>query len=123
MKRSPAPKRVTPLKRSTKPIKRSPITRKKGKPKRFAVRRVPEYAAWIRNGWCILGGACEGFTEAAHVRSRGAGGDDVGNLVRLCKKHHAEQHTLGIRSFQRKYCIDMKLAAETLALQWKATHD
>lgn len=35
-------------------------------------------------------------TTAAHIRSRGAGGDDTdSNLVALCFTHHREQHDKG----------------------------
>jgi hypothetical protein len=49
--------------------------------------------------------ACgKGPSDAAHIRSRGAGGpDDFFNLMPLCRKHHIEQHTIGIRTFVDKH--------------------
>lgn len=107
-------KRKAPLKRSTKPIKRKPVARRSGKPKRFASLRSPEYCAWIRSLSCVLlwrtdpgRDGCCGRTEAAHVKSRGAGGADVGNVVPLCVRHHREQHAIGIKSFERKYTLSL----------------
>lgn len=49
---------------------------------------------------------CQGRSVAAHVKSRGAGGDRR-DLCRLCWGHHEEQGRIGIRSFQERYRIDM----------------
>lgn len=39
--------------------------------------------------WCQLCGISEAGLEIHHIRSRGAGGDDIkSNLVMLCKKCH-----------------------------------
>lgn len=44
-----------------------------------------------------------------HVISRGAGGGDgSGNLVELCRFHHAEVHTLGRDTFAAKYGLKAK---------------
>lgn len=108
-------KRGKALQLSTKPIKRL------GRP-RFKKGRDPAYVAWIGTQPCILAtsGVCASWAgyhpvEAAHVRSRGAGGTDRGNTVPMCMTHHAEQHRVGIRSFQKKYGIDLKAEAERLA--------
>jgi hypothetical protein len=53
--------------------------------------------------------------QAAHVRSRGSGGKDWGNVVGLCVQHHAEQGSLGIESFQKRYGLDMEAAASRIA--------
>lgn len=39
-----------------------------------------------------------------HIKTRGAGGtDDLSNLQALCRIHHIERHTIGIKTFQKKY--------------------
>jgi len=53
-----------------------------------------------------------GPAEAAHVKSRGAGGGEVGNLVPLCHHHHERQHRMGIKSFQAHYGVNLALEAE-----------
>ena len=97
-----------------------------------------QYRAFIRRRPCILRGKpvpdaelvrlkafvppaswgryehiCDGPVQVCHVKSRGAGGDDHGNVVAMCAQAHEEQHRLGIRSFQRKWGIDLKVLAAT----------
>lgn len=57
----------------------------------------------IRNKTCVV---CGSFpTEPAHIKSRGAGGDDaIDNLMSLCRRCHSEQHTIGWITFSKKYC-------------------
>lgn len=48
--------------------------------------------------------ACGRRSDAAHIKSKGSGGnDETGNLVPLCRQHHSEQHQLGWVRFSRKY--------------------
>src|SRR6266550_7687589 len=61
-----------------------------------------------------------GVIDAAHVKSRGAGGKDRANLVPLCHWHHMEQHDLGIRTFQCRYGIDLKVIARQLTEVYEA---
>jgi hypothetical protein len=83
---------------------------------RFAHRRDPIYATWVRTqrclvysaSRCIILGLCEGPVEADHVRTRGAGGDDRGNLIPLCRGHHAQRHRMGVQSFA--HALDGSLA-------------
>lgn len=113
-------------------MKRTPLTRKtrlKAKTKlkarriakRFAARRDPAYADWIRQMVCLV--CCGRPAEAAHVRSRGAGGDDRGNLVPLCHQHHAEQHRIGIRSFADRYDINLVGTAANLGAVYQKGGD
>lgn len=68
------------------------------KPRRVKDRKALEEA---RASGCII---CRKAADAAHVRSRGAGGDDVpGNLLPLCRTHHQAQHALGWFRFVEKY--------------------
>ena len=102
---------------------------------RFPHRRDPAYQAYIRGlpcaltthlrnltleeiaarGWWPCGSRPErDRVEAAHLQTRGAGGDDRGNLVPLCAAHHDEQegHT---KRFCLKYGGDLyQLAGELL---------
>lgn len=136
--------RDAPLRPGTKPLARK--TRMKsgappratGRPsQRFAKRRDPEYCAWIRTltcpfnrermrfdppeseiGWILFHKDCGGPVECAHVVSRGAGGDDRGNTIPLCRKHHREQHDKGMESFQRLYGFDLAAIATQLEARW-----
>ena len=99
------------------------------RPKRFADQRDPDYAAYVRTLPCVLTAAfwrrlgrssplgephrCapHGYVEAMHVRSRGAGGPDRGNLLPGCPKAHAEQHAIGIESWAAKWGLDPETTA------------
>jgi hypothetical protein len=100
---------------------------------------LPEYRKYVRALPCLLrdgafmwtpGAALPStqvshvmrlaFSDAAHVRSRGAGGNDEANLVPLCRDHHQEQHRIGIRSFETRYGLDLKAEAHALWAQYVA---
>lgn len=116
LKRGQPPKRKKPLPRNKKPISRkgralvrSALPRQqkriraKGKP-RFKKGRDPQYLEWIRGLPCLCRYVtCEGRIEATHVKSRGAGGADMGNVVPLCHSHHMIQHRLGIQTFAEMF--------------------
>jgi hypothetical protein len=128
-------RRSSPLPRGETPRTRTPIKKRNAKRKgsRFPHRRDPEYCAWIRLfscpfdrsrmrfdppeselGWILLHKECDGPIECAHVKSRGAGGDDRGNTIPLCRRHHREQHDKGMASFQRLYGFDLAALAKRL---------
>jgi len=77
------------------------------------------YKAWIVNHPCTVSDmGCWGAIQPAHVKSRGAGGQDISNIVPLCTAHHSEQHNAGIKSFQLKYDLDLPLIASELGRIW-----
>src|SRR5947208_495541 len=114
-----------------KPLQRTARLKVRGK-SRFPKRRDLAYTKWIRTLPCLLWArvtppdygrhwtdhSCWGALQVCHVRSRGAGGDDRGNVVPLCARAHAEQHRIGIRSFQARWGIDLKAEAERLYQQY-----
>lgn len=75
-----------------------------------------EKGSWVRGFSCAIGvygrnpGECDGLIEAAHVRSRGAGGA-AKDIIPLCTRHHREQHDAGIRTTESKYAISFTMAA------------
>ena len=79
---------------------------------RFPKRRDPKYLAWIRLQPCFI---CGDVAEPAHVRSRGAGGDDFANVVPLSHTLHMQLHTVGIRTFERRYKTDLAQVAAAYA--------
>lgn len=97
---------------------------KKQKP-RFHRLRLPKYQAWIRGQRCLLYAGffeadlplCWGHMEADHVRTRGAGGPDAGNLVPLCTVHHSLKHSMGIKSFSQAIGKDLAMEAK---FYWEA---
>lgn len=120
-----APKPRRKPKKPRKPIQRSRVRQKAGKPKRFAKRRDYPYLAWIRERVCaipayatsttLIGIGC-GFYEGrsiepAHIKTKASGGDDRNNVVPLCPAHHDEQegHT---KLFERAYGVDLRKLAQ-----------
>lgn len=118
-------KRKRPMQRG-KPLQRSPMKARstrsaKSKGHLFAKGRCPEYLAYLRTRRCVVcsrkGWQQMTRTQAAHVRSRGAGGVDLGNAISLCGEHHHQQGFLGRVTFQELYGISMadEAARQTLA--------
>ena len=42
-------------------------------------------------------------SERHHIKTRGSGGKDEGNIIYLCRQHHAEVHNAGRWTFAEKY--------------------
>lgn len=103
-------KRGGPLKRRTRLKPRND--------ERLARRRAKEFgpqAELCRSLPCCVPGCRKGPpSDPAHVRSRGAGGDDS-DTVPMCRKHHTEQHATGIETFQQRYGLDLRAEALRLA--------
>ncbi len=104
---------------------------------KFPKRRDPAYCEWVRQQPCLLGGGmgvgfhirvrslamkihqCDGPVQVCHVKSRGAGGDDRRNVIAMCAKGHDEQHRIGIRSFEKRWGVDLKAEAEKLDAEYR----
>lgn len=71
-------------------------------------------------GWLSVGQQrCSGDIEAAHAKSRGAGGNRR-HLVPLCQRHHREQHDRGVLTFQTTYRLDLRAEADRIATELDA---
>jgi hypothetical protein len=114
-------------------LKRTPL--KRGKPvnrvnrKRRVARSKAAFgdkAAWIRMEPCAVFEHGRGLNdcnhmakrEAAHVKSRGAGGTST-HMIPLCNLHHAEQHAVGIQTFATKYGLDLEALAAEYERRWQ----
>jgi hypothetical protein len=72
-------------------------------------RSCPAHRAWVRRHACCVPSCSRHPVECAHVR----GGTDGGVALKpsdqwaisLCAHHHAEQHMIGEREFERRYGI------------------
>lgn len=95
-----------------------------------------DYRRWIRERSCTVAGAynpqkperrdCDFYPwrsgmECAHVKTRGSGGVDVGNIVPLCPAHHDEQEGR-IAWFEQRYSVNLRAVASALAARWKEEH-
>ena len=81
---------------------------------RFPGRRDPEFMAWFREMCGIRYYNCKVCGERAephHVVSVGAGGDDIGNVVPLCRPCHREVHDNGREWFERIRDVDLMALA------------
>ena len=58
-----------------------------------------------------------------HVRTRGAGGKDVGNVVPLCGDHHGGLHAVGRGTFEKLHGVDLVALAEGVTMKWRASGD
>lgn len=120
----PVPK---PLPRARTP---KPLQRTKGiapvNPERRAERFERDYgplgfASWVRTLACVVSG--EGGSEsdpvvAAHVKSRGAGGD-WRSIVPMKQSLHDRLHTMGIDTFETHFEVDLQMAADAVQLRWR----
>ena len=89
------------------PLKRSPLNRRRVKPRRTVAVHDKAYREWIASHECVI---CGWPSECCHVRGRRMWGD-YGNCFPACRLHHAEQHAFGIKSFQARHNIDLILIA------------
>ena len=114
------------IKRGTKPLRRkkrlaptNKARRAKLHAKNFSGPFGMPHDEWIRRHGCVViplgffGATWRGPVQAAHAKSRGAGGS-WRDLVPLCAFHHAQQHRIGTKAFEKKWDID--LAAEAARL-------
>lgn len=106
-------------------MKRTPLQRRA---KRRQMREEEQaYVAWLHQEPCVVGqrhgfSLCEMPIEVAHLKHRGIGGKNVpwlANTYPLCRRHHAEQHALGVLSWQRKHGVDLEEEAERYAMLWR----
>lgn len=84
------------------------------------IRTLPCTLAYRRPADCryALDKAGRFYADPAHVvHSQGAGGTSE-DLAPLCRKHHREQHAAGIRTFERRYNIDLTTMATKLHKLW-----
>jgi hypothetical protein len=73
-------------------------------------RVIEEHATWAR----AVGHFCFAAVRACHVKARGAGGPDMGNLYPACDAAHDEQHAVGIPTFEKQWEISLPKIAEQL---------
>lgn len=81
----------------------------------------------VRGIRCIVAGCACRHVQLAHVKSRGAGhgawrvlanGSLAGNLVPLCERHHREQHTRGIETFEQRVNAEGGFYIATVTHEW-----
>lgn len=145
-RKKPLPRSATPLKRSRLKARRL-LVRALGKPRkriktrgrsRFPKHRQPAYKAWIKTLPCALLGKpkvwgselfarthdCREPIDPMHVKSRGAGADDLGALIPCCHSEHERSHRTGIKTWATEWFGEYgfeelrRIAAEVYPAQW-----
>lgn len=64
---------------------------------------------------------CHGAVECAHIKSRGSGGLDAGNMIPLCHAAADQQGLIGWRTFERRWRIDARKRAASYESYYIAT--
>lgn len=87
--------------------------------KAMAQRECPAHRAWIRRHHCCVPDCLKLPIECAHVRMGTDGGIGLKPsdrwTISLCTKHHAEQHRIGERRFERRHGVDLSALAGAFA--------
>lgn len=97
---------------------------KRKKPVKSGIERAPQrvwlrHRRWVRSLECCVPYCDTPWgAEFAHIRSAANAGVALkphdASGVPLCRRHHAEQHQIGQRSFEDKYHIDLTALADEL---------
>lgn len=84
------------------------------KPKKRLVSHA--HRDWVRSHYCSVPGCQLMPIEVAHVRIGTGGGMALrpsdGCTLSLCRDHHAQQHQIGERSFEKRHGFSMLAKAE-----------
>lgn len=65
-----------------------------------------EYLDWIKEQRCVV---CNDTPcDPAHTTTVGANGSDY-DAIPLCRLHHSEQHSRGVKTFAELYCFSYTL--------------
>lgn len=127
------------MKRSGFLRRHTPI-RRKGK-SRFPRRRCQPYLDWLKAQACRITGKRTGdwfswlplrgfrtvyypfqiVVDPMHVKSRGAGGQDLWNALSVAHHLHEESHRIGVKSFAKKYGVNLEALAAEQTRQWLDT--
>ena len=86
-----------------------------------------DFLNWITTFRCVACGSPGQIhedatyrTAPAHIKSRGSGGEDIGNVVPLCYRCHTQQHTQGWATFKKACNLNPRAIAEKFAQEWIA---
>jgi hypothetical protein len=137
LRKAPKPKRRAP--KVPKGLKRGRLKARGKRTRKSKGHLFPQYVdeayrEWIRGLPCILldrclyigtvplAHICTGDRQACHVKNRGAGGKDRGNLYPGCGAAHEHQHRLGIRSFEATWKLDLTFLAGEYEKVYVETH-
>ena len=89
-----------------------------------------DFLDWITTrGYCETCGRAgvthdngERLLHPSHVKSRGSGGHDIGNVVPQCAECHHKLHQMGTKVFEARYKVRLSMRAKKYADQWYGMH-
>lgn len=90
--------------------------------------RSRDFLDWIsRHKYCSTCGrpgvyhdkTGEYLLHPSHIKTRGSGGGDIGNVVPQCAFCHSLIHQIGVKQFQEKTGVDLNGIAERLGGAWE----
>jgi hypothetical protein len=98
------------------------VKRRNPHKRRFRGTEDPAYSQLIAAMFCTVGTkyGCFGHVIAHHDPTKATGGKDRGGTTPLCFLHHTEVHTIGRRSFDVKYGVNLRELGPILAERLKA---
>lgn len=103
-------------------LTRSPMKRRANQ-----VVRDKERMAFCKTLPCVAclvtGRKQQSRTQADHLKTRGAGGKEVGNLIPHCAFHHDERHRVGIETYQAAYHLDLAVCAEQVEYLFRVSRE
>ncbi|NTZ42131.1 DUF968 domain-containing protein [Altererythrobacter sp. SALINAS58] len=87
--------------------------------RRNPARCCPAHRAWVRHHRCSVTNCEQLPIECSHVRKGTDGGQGLKPsdrwTVSLCREHHAEQHRIGERAFEKRHGLDLYALAQEFA--------
>jgi hypothetical protein len=82
----------------------------------------PGFVYFTHRQKCIVPGCPDFHIDACHEKSRGAGGT-WRDVFPCCHVHHMEQETGGMDTFERRYRVDCRAAADNHTALWERMSD
>jgi hypothetical protein len=90
---------------------------RRANPERLAARREAAFGPCSRMARTLPCCSCGAPppSDPDHVRTRGAGGRDAGNVVPLCRRCHQQRHALGVLRWQLERRVSLAEEAARVA--------
>lgn len=101
--------------RDPKPMRREKAVKPVNRERR-ALRRAAAFGDCARMARLLPCAVClrAAPSDPAHVVSRGAGGLDAGNVWPACRRHHDQQHAIGVRAFEKRHGLSLEVVASAV---------
>jgi len=100
------------------------VNRKRRETEKLRTYHSVERRQWVNGLPCAIEGCENRPCDNAHVSPVGdpsgvARKHDYTQIIPLCREHHTEMHTVGEKTFARKYNIDLDMTAQAIEARWQ----